>query len=141
MAPRKKVSKEDKLRLIKRFEEDGDYIGLAANLEVNEKTARTIVRRHRLELHQSSLGGHKKTLLDGETGETLIEFLEENSLATLDVMRVFLESVCGLSVTTGCISKWLDGKLITLKKTREVIAERNSQRVKDLRCEYARNGW
>jgi transposase len=137
MAPRKKVSKEDKLRIIKRFEEDGDYISLAINLDINEKTARTIVRRHDLQLHQGSHGGHKKVLLDGETGETLITFVEENPLVSLNVMRAFLESVCGLNITTGCISKWLDGQLITVKKTREVIAERNSQRVKDLRSEYA----
>jgi transposase len=137
MAQQRKIAIVDKERLIHCFEQDGDYVALSANLGIKEKTARSIVRRHNLQLHQGPHGGHKAKVITNEIGESLIEFVNENPLITLNVMQAFLSSLCGVNVSLSCISKWLDGQLITLKKTREVIAERNSLRVKDLRCTYA----
>lgn len=132
-----KVSSQDKARLIQRFEADGDYLALATHLGINKKTARSIVRRHRFHLHPRSHGGHKPPLITADIGDALLGFVEENPLVSLDAMREFLSSACGLTISSSAISKWLDGKLITLKKVREVPVQRNSTRVKDLRHEYA----
>ena len=94
---RRNISMADKNRLIECFSNDEDYILLARHFEINSSSARTIVRRFKYDLHKNSHGGNKAPSINAETGESLLEFVTENPLCTLEVMRSFLSS------------KWLDG--------------------------------
>ena len=127
---RSKISKVDKERLIRSFESGQDFIRLAQLLSINENTARTIIRRHRFKLHQNAHGGHKPRLITDIYGQTLIDFVSENCLATLKDMQTFLEAE-GLKASQSAISQFLDGQFITLKRSRIVTNERNSERVKE----------
>jgi transposase len=136
--PRNKISTIDKERLIACFTSYGDYVTLAHHLGVADSTARTIIRRHIKNIHQGKHGGHKKRVITDEVGQSLIQFVNDNPLATLVTMRGFLTSACGVDVSLSSIAGFLDGQLITLKLVRDVVAERNSPSTKDRRFHYAK---
>ena len=132
------ISKELKEKLIKFYENDGDYLKLAQQLDIKEKTARTIIYRKRKKLHQGHIGGYKSKK-NVQMGEMLLFFVSENPTVTINEMRQYmLDSNPGLQISRNCITTFLDGKLITYKKTRDVPVQRNSDRVKALRKNYAR---
>jgi hypothetical protein len=83
-------------------------------------------------------GGHKAPTLNGETGDSLRTFVQEHPLSTLETMRGFLSSVCGVNVCVNTITNWLDGQLLTLKAVRDVPAERNSTATKERRFYFAK---
>ena len=69
-----KVCAADRKRLIDSFESGQDFILLADILGINQSTARTIVRRHRLNLHQGRHGGHKTMIIEPLIGDQIIKF-------------------------------------------------------------------
>jgi transposase-like protein len=135
---RNRISKADKQRLIACSENGGDFVTLANHLGIKETSARTIIRRHIKNLHQGRHGGHKPRVMTGEVGQSLVEFVEKNPLATLETMRGFLSSACGVNVSVSTIAGYLDGHLITIKQVRDVLAARNSPPTKERRFHYAK---
>ena len=131
-----KVTKADKERLIESYEKGENYLGLAKLLGVKQNTARTIIRRHRLNLHPKSHGGHRKPNITDFFAQKLLDFLSENCSSTIKDMQCFLGTE-GLNTSLSTISNFLDGKLISLQSTRVVTSERNSESVKDLRQTFA----
>jgi hypothetical protein len=77
-------------------------------------------------------------LINSEIGEALIQFVQNNPLSTVDVMRNYLLSVCGVNVSKTVISDWLDGQCLTLKLVRDVLEDRNSLQTKETRFAYAK---
>jgi hypothetical protein len=135
---RSKISLVDKDRLIKCYERDGDFLTLASNLGIKKSSTWTIIRRYKLDLHQGKHGGNKMPLINEEIGEALIQFVQNNPLSTVDVMRNYLLSVCGVNVSKTVISDWLDGQCLTLKLVRDVLEDRNSPQTKETRFAYAK---
>ena len=133
-----RVSPEDRKRLIDFYQNCQDFLHLADILGINQSTARTIIRRHRLNLHTGKLGGHKLHVIDSNVGDSLINFVELNPLSTLLEMQSFLEITHQLKVCFATIANYLDGKLISIKRIRIAPLERNSDRVKELRFQFAR---
>ena len=74
---RSKIQAFDKERLIK------SYIALARSLEINESSARTIIRRMINHLHPGLHGGHKQSLITNDVGEVILNYLRDDPLATL----------------------------------------------------------
>ena len=108
------ISKELKEKLIKCYENDGDYLKLAQQLDIKEKTARTIIWRKRKNLHQGQIDGYKSKKINLEMGEMLLSFVSENPTATINEMRQYvLDSNPDLQISRNCITTFLDGKLIT----------------------------
>jgi transposase len=134
---RQKISVSDKQRLINSYQCGGDYVSLAKHLNIKESTARSCVQRFKNNSHPGTHGGHKRCLLTDEIFSILEVFIQENPLATLAIIKGYLQSVCELNVSSNTIANWLDGRLITLKRMRDVPHERNSVSTKDKRCEYA----
>ena len=134
----KSVEKRDKERIIESYQKYEDFIELAHRLEINEKTARTIIRRHCLSLSSGNHGGHKKKKINADNGDALLEYVGLHPSSTLKDMKDYLIIVCDLEVSESTIANFLDGKLITMKQIRDVPQERNSERVKEIRQQYAR---
>ena len=120
MAP--KISKVDKERLISSFENGEDFIQVAEYLGINQNTARSMIRRHRLNLHPNSHGGHKKHLITECYGEKLRDYVSLNPSATVREMQEFL-GVEGLKTSQTTISLFLDRQNISSKQYRVASSE------------------
>jgi len=112
---------------------------LAKSLNIKENTARKIIYRSKSGQSSQSHGGHKKKKITDEIGEKLLDFVADNKTATIEEMKRYLRvEFPALSLSNTCISDYLDGQLITYKKVRLCPVQRNSDRVKGLRADYAR---
>lgn len=135
------VSNEDGRRLALAVEEGRDWKQLADILGIKRKTAKTIVDTYvqtgRIEKLPSA-GGRPKQLQEQQI-ESIIEFLEANPSATLQMMRNHLMQLGneGQLPHVSTISRALDKQLVTLKLARQITFDWNDPVVKAARCEYA----
>ena len=136
--PREKRHPKDKERIQSSYLSDEDYISKANELGIKESTARSIVRRKNLNLHSGKHGGHKKNIINEEIGLILLDYVEQNPLASLEMMREYLISVSSVSPSTATIMRFLEGKCITLKQVRNVPGNRNSPDVIQKRFEFSK---
>ena len=105
--PRNKVSIADKERLIACYASGGDYVTQAHHLGVVDSTARTIIWRHMKNLPWGKHDRHKKRVITDEVGQSLIQFVNDNPLATLATTRGFLTAACGVDVSLSNIAGFL----------------------------------
>lgn len=132
-----KISTTDKQRLIDAYEANEDFLALADVLKIKKTTARTLIRRHRLNLHAAPHGGQRHSKVTDAIKEYLRELIENTPTLTLKEMQTNL-LVCRNTTLSLCtISNVLDGMLITLKLIRDIPIQRNSERTKHLRSNYA----
>ncbi len=132
-----RIRNEDKDRLLKCHHDGNDFIELAIALGVNVKSARSIIRRSQINQNPLRHGGHKPKIITEEISGVLLNFVELEPTATLAQMVTYLQHVVGIVVSKTCISDFLDGRLLTYKRVRDVVADRNSVRVKEERFQYA----
>ena len=83
--PRAKITDEDKRRLLRSFENGEDYQQLAAQLDINKQTAKSIVYRamKRDGLVSMPRGGKRYQKVDDDMKELIITLVEENRSITL----------------------------------------------------------
>ena len=138
--PGPRISQLDRDRLITAYEEGRDFIELAEVLSINLRSAYRIIRQYKNtnRRHPLPSGGPPPKKLDDNMVTSLVDYIAMKPTATLEEMRVFLmEQNPGINISTTTIMRRLDGKLITLKLTRTVPFEWNSEDVKNERHEYA----
>jgi len=133
-----RVSEVDKRRIINAFEMDQDYYLLGNQLGLKRRTVRGIIYRFRKtgEISTGHIGGHKKCLIKEDAATKILDYIEENPEATLKEMQQYLIASVGVSCSTSTIARFLDGRFYTVKKVRNIVEQRNSDRVKEIRSQY-----
>jgi transposase len=136
------VSGADKLRLIQAHENDEDYHEVARVLGIKRTTAWAIIRRHQQTgAVERPRGGARNEVrkVDDEMKEAMVNIVERHSAYTLKQIKEQLQRLLPqkpiISVST--VAKTLDGALIRIKKLEDMPQDRNSDRIKDLRRDYA----
>ena len=133
-----RVSATDKHRLISAFEQDKDYMETARHLGINLKTATSIIRRHRLDLHKGRHGGARKRAISDEHGAMLVDYVEQHPQSTLAMMQDHLLAVADVAVSTTTIMRYLDGCILSLKLVHDVPDRRNEPATINARRGYVR---
>lgn len=134
------LSQIDRNRLIKVFNDGGDWQLCAKHLGIKRQTARNVIvifqREGRCEVLPK--GGNRPKSLNDDMIKCLLDYVAVKSTATLQEMRVILSqafpTIQNVSLTT--ISRALDGHLITLKDLRLVPFNWNQEDVKNDRKQY-----
>ena len=138
--PRNRISYVDKQRLIDAHARHEDYVEVARLLGVARGTAYAIVRRHQQHgvVARPRGGAHNKRM-DEEMVDTIVLIMEENSEYTIHQINMELRNRLPNKphVCDNVIASCLNGRLITLKKIRDVPAQRNSPGVKAARTAMA----
>ena len=138
---RARISNEDKQRLVDAHDRGEDYVDLARQLNIKQGTAWAIISRaHRRDgVVALPRGGPRRMKLDDEIRNTLVQLVEEHPTFTLVQLKTELEILLPnkplLSISS--IARSLTGSLIVLKKMEDAPAERNTDRTKLLRRNYA----
>lgn len=139
--PRSKILEEDKVRLVRVFNDGGDYLELANALGIKRGTAWAIVNRALVRNGVVSLprGGRRRFKIDDDIRECLADIVEEHPTYTLSQLKAELEARLPAKpvVSTSTIARSLEAQLIVLKKMEDAPQERNSEVTKLLRKEYA----
>lgn len=138
--PYTKITDVDKQRIIDSYARHGNYAETARVLGIKRPTAYAIIRRYQNHgVLSKPRGGARNNKMDDEMIEATIAIVEENCEFTLQQinaqLRVRLPNkprVCDNTIATA-----LHARLITLKLTRDVPAQRNTEAVKDARKEMA----
>ena len=84
-------------------------------------------------------GGRKYAKKTPEMVLRLVEAIEENPHITLKEAKALISSEFQIDVCVSTIKRWLDGELISLKKTRKCPISMNSDENKGLRKKYLEN--
>lgn len=109
-------------------------------LNINKGTIKNILYRYNKtgSISSGKIGGYKKKLINEEMGDALLAEIDKHPDITLEEMKMLLsEKNC--NVSCGTISNFLKNKFYTFKKLKYSNVEKNSDRVKELRREYATN--
>ena len=115
-------------------------------MQIGKSAATGIISRYRRsgQITTGRRGGYRKPKITEEIGEKIIDFVEQNPQCFIREIQVFL-SQTEISCSRNTISRFLDGKLFTIKKAHGSVAERNSATVKESRYQYSFNyitgGW
>lgn len=140
-----RISKADKIRLVRAFRNNEDYQLLADQLGIKRPTARKIVSRAmRLEnpeaVGDTQRGGAHNVKVDDEMRNVISDIIGENSASTLSTINNELRRRLPLKPTISIshLSQVCHGMFFTVKKLDACPAARNRQDVKDNRKEYAR---
>ena len=137
----RKVSNLDRDRLINCFENNRDWITLAEELGIKRQTARSIILVYQKSGWRTKLpkGGNRSKSISDEQLQKVTDYIAEKPTINLAEMvsklRVDFPEWQPCSVQT--MSRVLDGQLITLKISRTVTDQWNTQRTKELRQSYA----
>ena len=137
---RKVISAVDKKRLVETYSSGDDWRTLAVQFGIKVRSAEGIIGKFKQsgQISTGKWGGHKPKLITYEVGSQLISFVEENILATLIQMQQFIEERFAFKPSLKTISVFLDNKCLSLKLVRDIPSERNSDRVIELRYNYAK---
>ena len=116
-----------------------DYVDLARQLGIKSSTAYSIIRRSMEAPRRNSWGGRRSAKLDDEMRRTLRDIVEEHPAFTVDQinyeLRIRLPQKPQIQRTT--VNSALIGQLLFLKKLEDAPAERNTERTKELRRDFA----
>ena len=138
------VSDIDRERLCNADQANRDFLDLAQQLNINSRTARSIVLKFRRtgEMYRGERGGAVYSKVDEEIREALVRYVEIQPTITLKEMKTKFEvqfpnkpQIC---VQT--ISRTLDGQLISLKKLDFTPIQWNTDEVKMARRDFF-SGW
>lgn len=133
---RRRISLEDKQRIITCYERHDDYFELADALSINRRSAYSIICRYIKDGQVSrNRGGAHNTIVDEEMKDTAVSIVEDHPEYTIDQINTELRLRLPQKrhVCNNTISNALHCRLITLKLTRDPPEERNSQIVKAAR--------
>lgn len=127
------VTNVDRERLITCFESDGDWLTLAQNLNIKRQTASSVIKKFRETGQREALRrGGSRIKCDQEMLNFIVNCVEENPAITLAEIKRLLE--LGLPnkphISEVCISRHLDGQLISLKNLRNVPRQWNEHEIK-----------
>lgn len=131
-----KISENDRKRIAELVVDQAKpQIEVAKIFNIKKSTVFDIVKRYRETGSVSKLkkGGAKNIIFTSEIKEKLLKLILDNCTITLS------EMICKLEINVSIVTvwRWLKSMEITLKLTRPVPLSRNSDRVKDLRKDYA----
>ena len=131
-----RISRKDKERIIEALENGEDALRLSSIFKIPYSSIRTIVFNFKKNgvISKGSRGGRRPKSLNEENGNKILDYIENYPEATLLEMSKFIEPWIKCSCST--IARFLKGKLITIKKIRGSVLEKNSDRVKELRFKY-----
>jgi len=134
-----RISKVEKQHLVDAYRRGEDYLYLSRQLEICESAARGIIYRYQKNgcINVGHRGGHKRAIITDHLGMKILQFLDENPTAFLREIKQFLFETEGMQCSRNTISRYLEGKLITLKKVHACVQDRNSVAVKEKRFDYA----
>lgn len=134
-----KVSSVDRQRLVSCFEQDEDWLTLAETLNIRRQTARSIILRFKESGNVQPLpkGGAKNIKVTDEIKHCALQYISQNSQATLAQIQRHLQQQCGMTLHIATISRMLDGELISLKLARVIPNGWNSESTKQMRQEFA----
>ena len=132
-----RISDIDKLRLIQAHNSGADYVQLAETLGINVNTARGIIARGEDGIGMARGGRREETVVvTPAVVDLLVNLVQANPAYTLVQLQTLVARE-GVNVSTSSIARALDLQLIHMKKLYDLPAERNSERVKAVRREYA----
>ena len=135
-----KIPLQDCQRLINAYQNGQDYIAVARILGIKHQTANSIMRNFQRtgRIEAGNKGGARNVKMSEDMKQFLVNIIEEKSTITLKEMKsqMELQRPDWPHVTVQCISKALDGELITIKQLRNIPQQRNSDFVKLARREY-----
>ena len=135
------VSDIDRNRIIEKYESGEDFLTTARELGIKRTTAYQIIRKHQ-EAQENEreirIQGRKKKLSD-EAVDFLILLVESTSTITIRELNTTLREIFTHEpqVSDATVSRALEGALITRKLCENINENRNSQRIKVARAEYA----
>ncbi len=127
----------DRIRILKAYEDERDWRSLATDLNINTRTAYDWIRASAEQQGPKPKGGAaistKKTC---ELVNALIRWIEADATVTLSVLKQRLEQEFDVKVCINTVKNWLDCELISVKKLRPHIINMNSEINKLKRSEY-----
>jgi len=141
--PRARISVADKQRLLLSYDNGEDYLQLAQQLNINRATAYSIVRRALNNNRQVARqrGGHRaqRQRLNQVIINAATDIVEHHPEYTLDRINaeIRLRVPQENHISRSTLARGLDGALIVLKKLEDAPQERNSERVKESRFQFA----
>lgn len=137
--PRNHISKDLKERLVEAYNRGEDYVELARQLGIKRTSAYTIIRRSQESPPRNGWGGYRGRKLDEEMIQAAIIIIEDFPAYTLDQILAEIRQRLPDKpiVTRSTLSAALNGRLIFLKKLEECPQERNCDRTKNLRHDFA----
>ena len=134
-------SDEERRAIIDAHVAGDDYVAVAARLRIKRGTAWSIVARYLRtgEVVCEQRGGAQHHRLDDESKDLLVMCLEDSPQLTLRQLALILQQTWPdkPTVSTTTISRALHGECISMKKVVPQPAERNSERVKEERCNFS----
>ena len=136
-----RISLVDKERIVNAYENGENLSHVATFLNMKPRTAFNIVNRYNRigAISSGKRGGYRKAMISEEIGNSLLQYLDTNYMATLEEMKKFLIEKYQLSPSVATISSILKNKHITHKSLRYSVEEKNSDREKEMRREYVDN--
>ena len=142
--PYRRISDEDKLRLIRAFRNLEDYQLLADQLGIKRGTARQIIARAMRREDPENFDGRRRggahhIKVDDEMREAISTIIGENPAATLININAELRRRLPAKphISDTYMSKVCRGLFFTLKKLEVCPADRNREDVKEQRRHYA----
>ena len=137
----RQTSEEERQALVDAHLSGEDYLAVATRLRLKRGTAWSIIARYlrRGDVTSRPRGGRTTNKLDDESRDLLVMCLEDEPQLTLKQLAPILQETWPEkpSVSSSTISRALHGGCITIKKVIPQPAERNSDRVKEARHEFA----
>ena len=136
-----KISDADKRRIYDSYLRGDDYLETALLLGIKRTTAYNIVKRANENDGQVAKprGGRRRNKVSDEMRREVLDIVELHPYFTIQrinaELRVRLPRAPEVSRTA--LSNILDGLLITTKKLEDAPAERNSERTKEQRHQFA----
>ena len=131
--PRQRISAEDKERLVSCYQRHGDYFILAYALEINRRTAYSIIRRYlRDGVIERRRGGPNHQIVDEQIRDAVVTIFEDHSEFTVQQINEVTKEASeqAARVQQHCVKySMLHCRLITLKLTRDLSGQRNSPKV------------
>lgn len=138
--PRNKITDADKQRIVDAYSRRENYVEAARILGVCQSSAYAIVQRfQKYGVISRPRGGAHNKRMDDEMIQTLTSIVEERPEYTLTQLNAELRHRLPTkpNVCDNVIANALHGQLITLKMTRDVPAQRNTDVVKNARNDMA----
>ena len=138
--PRNRITDTDKQRIVDAYRNHENYVEVARVLGICQSSAYAIVRRYqRHGVVSRPRGGSHNKRMDEEMALTLVTIVEDHAEYTLNQLNEELRHRLPTKprVCNNVIANALHARLVTLKLTRNLPEQRNSEEVKSARKEMA----